>query len=375
MRNLRNVAWDAAVLDAKRLVARAQKCQLYQDCDGFDDYTTASQRWTVNGTAPTYSSAYARFAPPSGLPGLGIYMPALSYMTRTLQSNQATLIGKVAYYPLAYHGAGVGATAIMGFDNSNPNTLTALTFHASGAVQLWTQWQSPYAVLRYASGPSVMSPLNWYGVEWLVTLDSSGAGVLKVWVNGFQLINASGLVTCPSGMTYGNRVWLADNSCPGVYFDDFRVWDNTGSTQNAPLGTDSRLVTKVPSGVGAATNFTPNGAAANWQCVDDIPPDDDTTYVSGAASGLIDSYAMPSAGFTAAPSMVVARSRVRKDDGATRSLNIGVSSSGAVGVGSSIVAGSTYANVDSCIALDPNTSAAWAAAAADAAQHYKQETA
>src|SRR5579859_4573486 len=60
-------AWDAAVLDSRRLVARAQKCRGYQFWDGFDHYDSSHELWdAVNGTF-SYSSTYARFAAPSGL--------------------------------------------------------------------------------------------------------------------------------------------------------------------------------------------------------------------------------------------------------------------------------------------------------------------
>ena len=158
-----------------------------------------------------------------------------------------------------------------------------------------------------------------------------------------------------------------------IYADDFRVWDTTGSYQNAPVGIDSRIITKLPSGAGSVTAWTPNGASQNWQCVDENPPDGGTTYVSASTAGNQDSYAMPVASFTIAPVMVLARALMRKDDRATRTAGVGVVSgfSGATEITATI--GSSYGFVDGCISIDPSTGLVWTASGADAALHLKTE--
>ena len=71
----------------------------------------------------------------------------------------------------------------------------------------------------------------------------------------------SAVNTAFSGDAYANQLQVNDSGSgnPGAYFDDVRVWDSTGSTQNAPIGAsleDSRLITKLPSGAGALTQFS-----------------------------------------------------------------------------------------------------------------------
>jgi hypothetical protein len=72
--------------------------------------------------------------------------------------------------------------------------------------------------------------------------------------------------------------------------------------------------------------------------------------------------------------MVVAKSYARKDDGASRSLQNGVRSSGANGLGTAAPIATTYGWVDSCISVDPNTGSPATAAASDAYQHLKFES-
>ena len=357
------------MLDAHRLVTRAQKCRAYQFCDGFDNYNSAALMYeSVSGTI-TYGNAYRRFAPPAGLPGQGISLPSgvAAYIQKTLASNQATLIVKVAYQAQSTPGS---QTAILGVYDSGNNQV-CLVMTASGALQVWRGFEGFGGnVVIATTGPSAIAAGQWYGIECLFTI-SSTVGVAQVWVNGAQVINATGLDTQFTSDSYSNQVRLWGDAA-GAYFDDFRVWDSTGSTQNAPTGVDSQLITKLPSGAGAVTGWTANGAAANWQCVVDNPPDGDTTYVSASTASTEDAYAMPSAGLSQTPIMVVARSYVRTDSG-THSLEIGVSSSGVTGFGATFTPSSTYAFISSCIPDDPNTSAPWTAAGADAAQHCKNE--
>jgi hypothetical protein len=372
---MRTPCWDRRVFE--NVPTRAQKCRLYQFCDPFDNYNTLSSLWEYTAGSPVISSAYRRFAPPSGLPGQGLYLPAGASAKKNMISNQATFIAKVAYYPLAY-AAGTGSS-ILSFADANGGgyNQVAVVLNSGGALNVYRAWASPYtSAILASSAPAIIAPNHWYGIEIEFTINGSTGSVLA-WVNGTQVLNATVLNTQFTANAYGNVLWLTDSANPGAYFDDLRVWDNTGSTQNAPLGSgfDSRLFAKLSSGPGALAQFTPNGAAANWQCTDDNPPDGDTTYVSGATPGLVDAYGMPLAGFSAPPAMVVARSMARKDDGAVRSLEIGVESSGSYGYGPSQPVGSTYAFYDSCIPLDPNTAAPPTAAAADAFQHAKQETA
>lgn len=373
---MRTPAWEKAFRDVRRLGLGKRLCDAYQDCDGFDNYNTPSLRWSVTGS-PVIGTAYRRFAPPSGLPGQGIYLPAGSptKLTRGMASNASTVIAKIAYYPLAFPGGSSAATLILGFGTAY---VTALTFNSAGGLELFTAWNSPYVTSRYTSGPGIISPNTWYGIE-IEMLISSTVGTLSVWVNGTQVINATALNTDSNGTGYVNSVQIGDGGV-GAYFDDYRLWDSTGAFQNAPAGIDTQLVTKLPSGAGGSTNWTPNGAAANWQCVDDNPPDGDTTYVSNSATGASswETYAMPSAGFTAAPLMVVARSCVRKDDSATRTMTVGVwrgigGQTGYQQGGPAYTLTSSYAFTDACIVADPNAGLAWTAATADAALHFKWE--
>jgi hypothetical protein len=363
--------WDRAVGDAKRLCAAVRRCecQAYQFADSFDHYNSAALMYeAVSGTI-TYSPSFVRFAAPAGLPGQGAQM--FGWVRKNMKSNQATFIIFVSVlFPSLGNSGSIGNPFITVEDAGNSQWSLAVS--TSGALNIINGHSG---AIQAASSPGLVAPNQWYGIEVTVSV-GTGSGTAVVSLGGTVVINATGLNTQATSNAYGNQVAIGDINNANLnkpLFDDFRVWDNTGSTQNAAIGTDRRQITKVPSGPGTNTNWTPNGAVANWQCVDDNPPDGDTTYVS-SGSTIVDDYAMPSAGLSVAPSMVVAKSYARKDDSATRALEVGVLSGSATSFGSPFTMSSTYAFVDACIPLDPNTSAAWTAAGADAAHHAKFES-
>lgn len=370
-------AWDAAVLDARRLVARSQKCSAYQFCDGFDNYSSPSTLYeTVNGS-PTISTSYRRFAPPSGCPGQGIAFGGNTWVRKNLLSNQPTLIIKVAYnFPTLGVTSG-GAPFLQLLDSGTAQC--SICVHPSGALSIYRGSGTFTGILLAITGPGVIKASAYQAFEFVVSIGASGS--FTAWVNGLEVLAATGINTQSTGDAFANQVGLGDlgnglNQTTNA--DDFRIWDATGTTQNVALGVtlqDSRLITKLPSAAGAYSQLTPNGASANWQCVDDNPPDGDTTYVSGSTAGLMDAYDVPSAGFTAAPVMVAARAYARKDDAGTRQLAVGVDSSGHTSVGPTYALGSTYAWVDGCIPDDPNTSSVWTAVGADDAQILVEEIA
>ena len=348
----------------------------YQACDTFDHYNTAmlgNVYDSVTGS-PVVSSAYARFPAVGSYPNLGVSIPSGALLGKNLKSNQATLIAFLSYGCVTL-GSG-SPNPIIGFGDSN-FLQCGLQVLPTGALQFYN---NPGLIgSPSAAGLIAPSSVPNHGIEVIVTF-SPTAGSVECWLDGALVIALTGsLKTTQTANSWANQITLGGGgignaSTRGMYCDYWRVWDALGSYQNAPLGFDVRKLTKLPQGAGALTGWAPNGAAANWQCTDDASPDGDTTYVSANAAATYDSYAMGTSGLTGLPSMVVAKSYVRKDDANTRAIEVGVRSGSSNSLGSPYVLGSSYVYVDACISVDPATGSPATAAAADAYQHLKEET-
>jgi hypothetical protein len=72
-----------------------------------------------------------------------------------------------------------------------------------------------------------------------------------------------------------------------VDIDDVVINDASGSANNDFPG-NTQVEARFPSAVGAHAEFTPAGAAANWDCVNDVVPDDTATYVTSQAASVKD---------------------------------------------------------------------------------------
>jgi hypothetical protein len=343
----------------------------YQLIDGFDNYDSAHELWDgIGGTgSPTYSSTYARFpaAPNCVAQGIRFGSSFNMYKLKNLGSNQATLVFGLAVYfeslpssgNTSFVGAGTG-----GFGNFS------LAVGSNGSLILQEGYSGPTIVAQ--SGPGVVTAGRYYWIDIEITFNSVSGSVsvyLSTPAGGGALFAATGVNTAPNGNNFVNQVVLGQiaGTVIPIRCDDFHCFDSTGTSLNAILGEGTRVYTKMPNAAGYTTNWTPNGATANWQCVDDVPPDDDTTYVSAATFPQTDGYAVGLAGFTGAVNAVIRRSRIRKDDAGAHTFQNGVRSGSTNGLAAAVAVGSSYGWTDGVFVDDPNTSAVWTPAAADAA--------
>ena len=337
----------------------------YDFLDGFDGYTNISQVYDtvqIPGSGIVISSASARFPAPSPLTGQGALINGNSWARKNLPTASAFKAAGIAFK----FNALPSVDAFIAFEDST-TTQVSLALRADGSLSFYRGAASTQ--IGAVTVPALITPGAWHYAEIVVTIDPT-AGTVALYLDGnpTALINSTGLNTRSSANSSANQIRIGDlNNGSSLLLDDLYVLTgNTGSI-SAPLG-DNRVFTKVPSGAGGLTAWTPNGAASNWQCVKDIPPDDDTTYVSDSNPGDRDSYAMQSAGITATPKLVVTRHRARKDDAGVRVMKPLVRSGGVVGLGSAITLPSTYQFFDQLFVNDPNTGSPWTGAAADATE-------
>lgn len=74
------------------------------------------------------------------------------------------------------------------------------------------------------------------------------------------------------------------------YMDDIAVNDTAGANNNSWVGRGG-IYPAFPDGAGNYTQLTPS-AGANWQCVDEKPPNDDTDYVASGVTDEKDTYTL-----------------------------------------------------------------------------------
>jgi|SRR5262245_29054385 len=158
-----------------------------------------------------------------------------------------------------------------------------------------------------------------------------------------------------------------------VYYDDIVVNDTLAATCAVDQTWPGILLFKVQvvSGPGTYAQFTPNPAVPNYQNVDDLPHDGDTTHNYALSSGLKDSFPVSPHGLAA--SQVTFRAWfqeviARKTSG-TMQIKLGVRRAGTDYImANGIDVGVSYDVFDSRLCTDPSSLVAWTDAGLDSTE-------
>jgi len=124
-----------------------------------------------------------------------------------------------------------------------------------------------------------------YEVRLLV---DNAAGLLDVRVDGVSVVSDSGIDTRLGAVDdvghfyVGSIIAVPTND--SKRFDDIAINNTLGSTNNSWCG-EGAVLGCVPIDDGTLNEFSrfPDTGEANWEDVDELPPDDDTTYVFATA--------------------------------------------------------------------------------------------
>lgn len=201
---------------------------------------------------------------------------------------------------------GVGVVRVVGFGMrlSSFDNATFLQFLLSGLAQLTLTFTAARQVeIRrganngtvIATGTTVIAASAWVYIEVRVTItDNTGpaTGTIEVRINEVSELSLTVIQTAPTGNGDGaDQLRLVGKSAVTAEFDDFwSINEDTGGTTG--FRGDMALEGILPTGAGASTQWTPVGAASNFDAVNDtaLSPNN-ADYVTSDTNGQIDYYA------------------------------------------------------------------------------------
>jgi len=200
---------------------------------------------------------------------------------KTFPNNYETVIIGFAFKPDTFWGGGdnlfevrEGGITHLSIRRSTVNRDIYL-MHGNGT---WL------AASQYGASPLYV----WQYLE-IKTRIHDTLGFVEVRLNGQTIINLTNIDTRNGGSGYFNTLYFGSSSGPiCAVIDDLYVCDTTGTANNDFLG-DVRVVKLLPSANGSVNNFIPS-AGSNFQCVDELLNDGDTTTVTSSVAGDIDLY-------------------------------------------------------------------------------------
>lgn len=316
--------------------------------DGFDYYdaSTATARGWTNAPTSTPAGRFGGQAWRYSASGSGLNRTA----SIALPSTYTTL-----YLGFAWRFSAIGTNQRVELRAGTGTATFQIALSSGGLIQILN---SSGTVI--ATGTTVLNIDTWYYVEAkaFINTGTPASGSCEVYLNGASEIAST---NGNFGSTALDHLTIFANfTSTTMDVDDIYILDTTGADNNSWLG-DVRVATIMPDGAGTHTAWTPNGAASNYQCTDEIPANSDTDYVSDATPGDIDTYSFADIDGGATVYGVQANLFARKDDANLRQIAPVIRQGGTDYVGSTVTLSSSYLYYSELYDKDP-ASAAWTAA-------------
>jgi hypothetical protein len=258
-------------------------------CDGFDSYSAVADMVTrgyvgavgsitpnsyvsVNANAGAYGGGCVVYGP--GDYNSAIQMPSIFTYTEGMTLNFGMLFKQIGVPSVNFPSSTGNASAVinLGYDAAVSglcDTAPILWPTTTGVLQFCGHMLSP---LAGGLGKINVCDGVWHWMEVQVVFAQTAVGAVAIYIDGRLDIQMTGIPTKSSSRPLFGHVGFGAGANNGslnctTYYDDFMVWDNTGTAFNTfPIG-QKRIYSGDPNGAGNSSQFTPlsgsNYAAAS----------------------------------------------------------------------------------------------------------------
>lgn len=237
----------------------------------------------------------------------------------------------------------------------------------AGAIQI-----NQAGTTRATSNPNVYVAGSYHWVEAKV-VTGTGTATVEVRVNGTTVVTATGLtIAAITRVTLGQ---LGTANAQVANYDDWVIWDNTGTENNDWMG-DTFLIVAPPNSDTAVNDFVPSTGSDRWAMIDELAPNDADFLTANAAGNNQELNTttpdLPATGAVVAVASIV---RALKTDTGVSTINHGIAVGGSSDVSSGINLGTGAAYYAHVVERNPDGNVTWTQAAAQAARLRMQRTA
>lgn len=353
--------------------------------DGFDHYKKPSDAQTI-GRANMLDGSWASVAGSGGpssaqsrTGGQSLFVDAFTTTNddgyrRIFGAGYSTIgFGFACYFP-SMAGLVAGRAELFALTNATNNKQIVFNLLSTGAVEC--REGSAGGTLLATAPDGTLVATAWQHVEVKAVIDPV-VGAVEMRVNGVAVMSVSGVNT---GASTANNLTLMRNGSAffqgfDAYFDDMFAWNTLGSYNNDFIG-DKRVLTVMPDDSTAQADWVVIGAASGHNTINDIPPDDDTTYIETQDVGMISEFSVADlVGDYGAIAAVMVQSMQRKTVAGTCNVQVSLISGASEVAGADRPITENYTYYTDVFEQDPNTAAPWTKASVNAAQLKIERTA
>jgi len=318
--------------------------------DSFDHYGTSYMDYKYESvTGSAYIGSGGRNS------SYRLHVVNTGQVTKTLTNITTWIVG----FAFRYTGdSSVDSTFLQFYDDSTAQMTFKMSPHIDKKIHVYNG--------AYDCGDSTatLEPDTWYFLEFKITFDSM-AGIVTIKKNGATIFDYMGQTTV-SAHSYANKIQLHGLEYD-TWFDDLYICDDSGATNNDFLG-DCRVECLFPTASGDTTEWTPSNGD-NYDCVNDIAPDDDDSYVKAIAEDQVDLYnygdLAESTGTILGVQPII---YAKKTDTDTHTIRIETKTHSTEYEGTEHTLDTSYAYYMDIQETNPNTSSAWTIDEINAAQ-------
>lgn len=342
--------------------------------DSFEHYGT-----TPNGGRDAMTAGYWSEVGSSAAGAFEISSTVARTGTKSLKFSPGFSAGSVAARfslggsPKATCGLGVGVFMAnlptindsLGFqfrDNTNTPILT-ICLQSDGSI---TARKGSHTGTVIDISDSILQAGTFNHIECKATFDTV-AGFVEIRVNGVTKLQIGSLNLGAAGCAQCCLMCFNASGMPVTYFDDVFAWDDTGADNNNFIG-PQRILTLFVDADTAQADWLPVGAVDGFNCIEDVPPDADTTYIGSDTVGDKSDFTVPTLPpETAEIRGVIIPVMARLDSAGIGNVLVSMISGADDAPGNDVPLTTGYSYYLNVFETDPATSARWTKAGFEAA--------
>lgn len=325
--------------------------------DGFDYYNTTAQQQSVWDT----SENVAPSAIGAGVFGYGraVSINVTGQQGLTFANIPGAGAGQWATIYACYHWqfgqAGNDTKQLLQLIDGATNQLN-LRLTAGNVFKLYRN----AALLATGATALVIGQWYWLSIKAVIN-GAAGSFRLDIFGPGVNVteFNVAGANTQNTANAYATKLRFEGvNSAAGnSVIDNVHIYDGADAAPWNAVSTERRIYFNLPTGDGALSQWAAS-AGADWQCVDENPPTDDTDYISTATA--TDRSLFTTGAFTNITVDAVKLSmRARRDDAGPRGIKLTARIGGVNYDSAEFLQGATYTYQPKYWLTSPATAAAW----------------
>jgi hypothetical protein len=259
-------------------------------CDGFDKYSAAVDQVPgsmINKYTLGSSLIISNYITKTGRNG-GMGIQLLVSNVRSLQWAPASATNTwTVGFAIKYDSVSAFNVRVLELrDGTTSSDIQVMLSMSSGTLTLW---RGSFGT-NLGSSSTLLTSGVWNYLEVQVTIAQSAAagGKAELRQNGTATISFTGQTQQTLDTDVSNMFITGDGTAKPTY-DDLYVKNDVSSY----LG-DSKVETLVPSAAGFYSQFSVTPGPNHFSAVNEVPPDDDTSYIYATSAPVIDTFEFPS---------------------------------------------------------------------------------